>query len=162
MPAPIDDLLVLQHELSDLLKTALAAVRPAVHVLTPADLAGEEDDDKAKTAGAAHPVPAVNVVYLGHKFSTDETRQRSDGRATLIAQLFALEVVTKSVRSLKAGSAARNDGGVLAMRVFKAAVGARLPSAMSPVKFVPGPGPVYRRGMQYLPLVVSVDLGIVK
>lgn len=160
MPAPILDLLVLQDELVELLRTALADMRPAVHILTPADLAADEADNKAP--GPAHPVPAVNVVYLHHKFSPEQDRQRSDGRATLIAQLFALEVVTKSVRSLKAGSAARSGGGVLAMRVFKAAVGARLPSAMGNVKFVPGPGPVYRGGMQYLPLVVSVDLGIVK
>ncbi len=162
MPAPVLNLLVLQDELVDLLKAQLADMQPAVHILTPADLAGEEAEGKDKAPGKAHPVPAVNVVYLGHKFSLDQERQRTDGRATLIAQLFALEVVTKSVRSLKAGSAARNEGGVLAMRVFKAAVGARLPSAMGAVKFVPGPGPAYRGGMQYLPLVVSVDLGIVK
>ena len=161
MPAVLN-LLVLQDELVDLLKTALADVRPAVHVLPPADLAGDEAEGKDRAPGKAHPVPAVNVVYLGHKFSPDQERQRSDGRATLIAQLFALEVVTKSVRSLRAGSAARNDGGELAMRVFKAAVGARLPSGTGNVKFVPGPGPVYRGGMQYLPLVVSVDLGIFK
>lgn len=162
MAAPVLDFLVLQGELEALLKSELADIRPAVHVLTPAALASEETDSKDKAPGKVHPAPAVNVVYLGHKFSSDAARQRTDGRATLIAQLFALEVVTRNVRSLKAGADARSESGLLAMRVFKAAVGARLPSASSTVRFVPGPGPVYQSGLQYLPLLVQVDLGIVK
>ena len=158
MPSPTD-LLVLQGEIVSLLKAQLADMRPEVHVLTPSDLAGEDATD---TKAAAQPAPAVNVVYMAHKFSAAQERQRSDGRATLLAQMFALEVVTRSVRSLKAGSAARAEGGVLAMRVFKAAVGARLPSAAGPLLFVPGPGPVYKSGMQYLPLLVSADLLITK
>jgi hypothetical protein len=156
----VEDFLALQEELADLLKTALVSVRPAVHVLTPADIAGETDTDKV--TAKPQPVPAVNVVYLGHKFSAAQERQRSDGRATLIAQLFALEVVTRNVRSLKSGSAARAEGGVLALRVFKAAVGARLPSASSPLAFIPGPGPTFKNGMQYLPLLVQADLLITK
>jgi hypothetical protein len=162
MPAPITDLLVLQHELAELLRQRLAHLRPAVHILTPADLAAEEAEGKDKAPGKAHPVPAVNVVYLGHKFSASQERQRRDGRATLIAQLIALEVVTRNVSSLKTGSAARSDGGALALAVFKAAVGEQLPSAASPLAFVPGPGPSYRGGMQYLPLVVQADLLITK
>jgi hypothetical protein len=164
MAATPDSLLVLQTELEDLLKHELSHIRPAVHVLAPADLAGETDTDaKATTTkAAAQPVPAVNVVYMGHKFSTAEERQRSDGRALLVAQLFALEVVTRNVRSLKTGSAARADGGELAMSVLKATMGARLPSAAGPLRLLPGPGPVYRNGMQYLPLLVQVDLAIRK
>ena len=101
------------------------------------------------------------VGFCGDTASDDE-RQRSDGRATLIAQLFVLEIVTRNVRSLKTGSAARNGGGVLALQVFKAAVGARLPSAASPLAFIPGPGPTFRNGMQYLPLLVQADLLITK
>jgi hypothetical protein len=159
--AAVEDFLVLQGEITALLKVALADMRPAVHVLTPADLAGEDSAD-SKTTPAAQPTPAVNVVYMGHKFSAAQERQRSDGRATLIAQLFVLEVATRNVRSLKAGSAARADGGALALRVFKAAVGARLPSAASPLMFVPGPGPVFKAGIQYLPLLVQADLLITK
>lgn len=160
MPAPITSLLVLQDELEALLKTRLADIRPAVHVLTPADLGSEGEGEKS--SAKAQPVPAVNVVYLGHKFSATEQRQRSDGRATLLAQLFALEVVTRNVRNLRSGSSARTDGGELALRVFQAVVGERLPSAASPVKFVPGPGPVFRNGMQYLPLICQADLNILK
>jgi hypothetical protein len=162
MLPPITDLLVLQREIAALLTARLAALRPAVHVLTPADLAGEEADAAGKAPGKAHPVPAVNVVYLGNKLSTAQERQRRDGRATLLAQLFALEVVTRNVASLKTGAAARAEGGELAMAVFRAAVGEQLPSAASPLAFVPGPGPTYRAGMQYLPLVVQADLLITK
>lgn len=154
-----NSLLVLQDELVALLTGALASARPAVHVLTPADLAG---DAKGDTTVAKQPTPAVNVVYLGHKPSLATDRQRSDGRGALIAQLYALEVVTRNVRSLKSGDAARADGGVLAMQVLASVMGARLPSAAGVVQLVPGPGPVFRDGMQYLPLLVQVDLLVTK
>lgn len=161
MAAPqITSFTVLQEEIAELLKTALAAEKPSVYILTVPEMAGDTDTDK--TTAKPQPVPAVNVIYLGHKFSAAQERQRSDGRATLIAQLFVLEIVTRNVRSLKTGSAARNDGGELALQVFKAAVGARLPSAASPLAFIPGPGPTFRNGMQYLPLLVQADLLITK
>lgn len=158
MSAPaITSLLVLQDELVDLLKTALADIRPAVHILAQADLASEIDTDKA-AAAAAQPVPAVNIVYMGHRFGDGQDRQRSDGRALLLQQLFVCEVVTRNVRSLKAGSAALADSGAIAARVLLSLMGARLPSAASPLRLKPGPGPVYQGGMQYLPLALDVDL----
>lgn len=152
-------LLVLQDELEDLLKRELQHVGPTVHVFTPADLAGEAKED---STAAKQPTPAVNVVYMGHKPSLAVDRQRADGRAALIAQLFALEVVTRNVRAVKTGAAARAEGGALAMQVLAAVMGARLPSAAGPVQLVPGPGPIYRNGMQYLPLLVQVDLMVSK
>lgn len=159
--AAIANLLVLQDELVAHLARALADVRPAVHILTPSDLASETDTTKAAaktTSAATHPVPAVNVVYMGHRPGATEDRQRSDGRALLLQQLFVCEVVTRNVRSLKAGSAARADGGRLAARVLLALMGTRLPSAASPLRLKQGPGPVYQGGMQYLPLALDVDL----
>lgn len=158
--ANVTNLLVLQAELVDLLKAALADVRPAVHILTPSDLASETDTDKA--TAKPQPVPAVNVVYMGHRFGAGEDQQRTDGKALLMQQLFVAEVVTRSVRSLKAGSAARDEGGALAMRVLFALMGVRLPSANSRLAMRPGPGPVYRNGMQYLPLLVQTSIAIVK
>lgn len=160
MASPVDNLLVLQAELVDLLKTALADVRPAVHILTPSDLASDTDTDKAGTK--THPVPAVNVVYMGHQFGSGPDQQRTDGKALLMQQRFVAEVVTRSVRSLKSGSAARDEGGALAMRVLLALMGAALPSAASRVSIRPGPGPVYRSGMQYLPLLVQTSIAIYK
>lgn len=154
-----DNLLVLQDELEELLKRELADIRPAVHVLTPADVAGEAKED---STAAKQPTPAVNIVYMGHKPSLAADRQRADGRAAVIAQLFALEVVTRNVRAVKTGAAARAEGGALAMQVLTAVMGARLPSAGGPVQLVPGPGPVYRNGMQHLPLLVQVDLMVTK
>lgn len=156
----LTDLLVLQAELVAHLAAELADVRPAVHILTPADLASETDTGRpgAKTTAATHPVPAVNVVYMGHRFGTSETRQRSDGRALLIQQLFAVEVVTRNVAQLKTGADARSEGGKLAARVLLALMGTRLPSAASPLRLMQGPGPVYQGGMQYLPLALDVDL----
>jgi hypothetical protein len=157
-------LLVLQTELAAHLRAALADVRPAVHVLTPGDLAGEEAEGAKTTTptAAAQPVPAVNVVYMGHRFSAREDQQRTDGRALVMQQLLAAEVVTRNVRSLKAGSAARADGGELALRVLQALMGTRLASAAGPLRLVSGPGPVYRSGMQYLTLLAQADVVIRK
>jgi hypothetical protein len=160
MPRPTD-LLVLQAELVTLLTAELADIRPQVHIFTPDDLASEEAD-KPAVAAKAQPVPAVNVVYMGHRFGTGEDQQRTDGQALVMQQLFALEVVTRNVRDLKSGKAARADGGQLAMRVLTAAMGARLPSAATRLALRPGPGPVYRAGMQYLPLMVQASLAITK
>lgn len=142
-----DDLLVLQGEIVELLKAALADVRPAVHVLEPADLASDGESSKLPTA------PAVNVVYMGHRFSDDPNEQRSDGTALMVRQLFVVEVVTRNVASLKAGSAARREGGKLAMQVLRHLMGARLPSASGPLLLKPGPGPVYKSGLQFMPLM---------
>lgn len=147
-------LLVLQHELATLLRSKLPA---DVHVLTPDDLAGE-----GSGPAKVQPVPAVNVVYMGHRFAARPERQRTDGRATLAEQLLCLEVVTRSVRQLQSGSAARDDGGTLAMQAIAAVMGVRLPSAASPLALVAGPGPNYKQGTQYLPLLLQVDLLITR
>ena len=160
MPNPVN-LLVLQDELVDLLKAALANVSPAVHVLTPSDLFGETEQD-GKAAAKVQPVPAVNVVYMGHKFGAEPGQQRTDGKALVMQQLFVAEVVTRNVRTLKTGAAARNDAGPLAMRVMLALMGARLPSASSLVQLRPGPGPMFKGGTQYLPLMCQVSLAVKK
>jgi len=67
-------------------------------------------------------------------------------------------VVTRNVQTLKTGAAARLGGGQLAMHVIDAVMGARLPGAASPLALVAGPGPTYKGGMQYLPLLAQVDL----
>ncbi|MFN3494817.1 MAG: hypothetical protein ACK40L_09935, partial [Hydrogenophaga sp.] len=108
----------------------------------------------------AQPVPAVNVVYMGHRFGAGEDQQRGDGNALLMQQLFVAEVVTRNVRSLKTGAAARNEAGELAMTVLLALMGTKLPSAATKLAFRPGPGPVFRGGMQYMPLLVQATLAI--
>lgn len=157
--AAVDDLLVLQRELAELLTARLAVTAPKVRVLTPADIASEEED---KGKAPVQPAPAVNVVYMGHKFSAATDRQRSDGQAALLAQLLVMEIVTKNVRNLKTGADARNEGGVIAMHVVRTVMGARLPSAAGRLTLIPGPPPVYRGGNQYLHILASVDLQITK
>lgn len=159
MAEPVTDLLVLQRELADLVQSRLGIVMPHVRIFTPADIASEEED---KGKAPVQPVPAVNVVYMGHKFSAAEGRQRSDGKAALLAQLYALEIVTRNVRNLKTGADARNEGGVIAMQVLRSVMGERLPSAAGTLTLIPGPPPVYRNGNQYLHLLLSVDLYILK
>lgn len=157
---PLKNLLVLQDELVAHLNAALSDIRPAVHVLTPSDMAAKTDTKGAVTV--VQPTPAVNVIFMGLRPSTDPTKQRADGRAMLLQQLFVAEVVTRNVTSLKTGSAARNDAGELAAQVLLALMGATLPSAVGVLKILPGIGPVYQGGMQYLPITFEATLQVVK
>lgn len=154
------NLLVLQDELVAHLKAELADIRPSVHILKPSDLASKTDTKGNITV--AQPTPAVNVVLMGMRPSTDPSKQRSDGRAMLIQQLFVAEVVTRNVASLKDGAAARNDAGELAMRVLLALMATKLPSATGFLKIPPGVGPVYQGGMQYLPISIETALLVEK
>jgi phage gp37-like protein len=156
----LTNLLVLQDELVAHLKAELADLRPAVHVLTPSDMASKADTKGVVTL--IQPTPAVNVVFMGSRPSTDADKQRADGRAMLIQQLFVAEVVTRNVRDLKSGAAARNDAGELAARVLLAVMATRLPSAVGLLKILPGPGPVYQGGNQYLPITIETALQVVK
>lgn len=156
----LTNLLVLQDELVAHLKAALADIRPAVHVLAPSDLASKVDTKGVATV--AQPTPAVNVIFLGLRPSTDPNRQRTDGAAMIMQQLFVAEVVTRNVSSLKSGAAARNEAGELAAQVLLALMAAKLPSAIGVLKVLPGPGPVYQGGNQYLAISVEAALSIVK
>ena len=93
---PLTNLLVLQDELVAHLKAALADIRPAVHVLAPSDLASKTDTKGVVTV--VQPTPAVNVIFMGLRPSTDADKQRTDGRAMLLQQLFVAEVVTRTER----------------------------------------------------------------
>lgn len=157
---PLTNLLVLQDELVAHLKAELADIRPAVHVLTPSDMASKTDAKGAVTV--VQPTPAVNVIFMGLRPSTDPSKQRTDGMAMVLQQLFVAEVVTRNVQSLKAGTAARNDVGELAARVLLALMATKLPSAVGVLKILPGLGPVYQGGMQYLPIAIETALHVVK
>lgn len=157
---PLTNLLVLQDELVAHLKAALADIRPAVHVLAPSDLASKTDTKGVVTV--VQPTPAVNVIFMGLRPSTDADKQRADGRAMLLQQLFVAEVVTRNVRDLKTGTAARNEAGELAARVLLALMATKLPSATGVLKIRPGVGPVYQGGNQYLPLTIETALQVVK
>ena len=156
----LTNLLVLQDELVAHLKAALADIRPAVHVLAPSDLASKTDTKGVATV--VQPTPAVNVIFLGLRPSTDPARQRTDGSAMIMQQLFVAEVVTRNVRDLKAGAAARNEAGELAAQVLLALMATKLPSALGVLKILPGPGPVYQGGNQYLPISIETALQVVK
>lgn len=156
----LTNLLVLQDELVAHLKAALADIRPDVHVLTPSDLASKTDTKGVTTI--VQPTPAVNVVFMGFRPGSDPSRQRTDGSAMIMQQLFVAEVVTRNVRNLKAGTAARNEAGELAARVLLAVMATKLPSATGVLKILPGPGPVYQGGNQYLPISIETALQVVK
>lgn len=157
MARSFDDLFVLQRELAAHITAALATAAPGVHVLTPAELGAPESERAAQTH--AQPTPAVNVVYLGHKFPPN---MRVDGKGVVIKQLLVAEVVTRNVRNLTSGADARHDSGALCALVLKACMGERLPSAASLLQARSGPGPSYADGMQFVPLPFEVDLVLTK
>jgi phage gp37-like protein len=154
------NLLVLEEELVAHLKAALADIRPAVNVQALGDLTSKTDTKGVTTV--VQPTPAVNVVFMGLRPSIDPARQRTDGSAMIMQQLFVAEVVTRNVRDLKAGSAARNEAGELAAQVLLALMATKLPSALGVLKILPGPGPVYQAGNQYLPISIETALQVVK
>ena len=156
----LTNLLVLQDELVAHLKAELADIRPAVHVLAPSEM-NSRTASGIETAWT-QPTPAVNVVFLGIRPGTDDNQQLNTGRGLVMQQLFVAEVVTRNVRDLRSGAAARNEAGELAAAVMLALMATKLPSATGVIKILPGPGPVYQNGNQYLPIAIETTLQVVK
>ncbi|TXT37409.1 MAG: hypothetical protein FD135_3640 [Comamonadaceae bacterium] len=142
----LDNLLALEPELMERLRTELAGLTPAVHVLSADDLAGVKEEQQL--------VPAVHVVYQNYRVA--ESRQ--DGKTVLINQTWLAVVVTRNVANLKSSDAARKQAGLISLRVTKALMGFRAASASGPLKLANGPGAGFHKGFGYLPLAFEVDL----
>lgn len=123
----MDNLLQIEAELMARLKEQLADVRPAVHVLTAADLAGVEEEKQL--------TPAVHLVYQRYRV----VESRTDGRAARIAQTWMPVIAVRNTRTTRTGSAARNEAGALAALVTQALMGWQPPSAVKPLQLIPAP-----------------------
>jgi len=145
----LDNLLALEPELMERLRTELTGITPAVHVLSADDLAGVKEEQQL--------VPAVHVVYQNYRV----TETRHDGKAARIKQTWLAVVVTRNVANLKSADAARKQAGLLAGQVTKALMGFKAASASGPLKLASGPGAGFNKGFGYLPLAFEVELALV-
>ena len=136
----------LEPEIVQRLQDQLAALRPAVHVLTAADLT-DVTEDKQLT-------PAVHVVFDRYR----PVEARPDGRAVRVEQTWMVVVAVRSTRALKTGDDARGRAGVLAHHVLQALQGWQAPSALKPLQLAAAPKGGFSAGYQYLPLCFTAEV----
>ncbi len=141
----MDNFLQLEDELTQRLKDRLAVLRPAVHVLGAADLAGVTEEKQL--------TPAVHLVYDRYR----PTESRPDGRAIRIEQTWMAVVAVRNARAVKTGDAARGLAGALAAQVLLALQGWQPPSATKPLQLAPAPKAGFSAGHQYLPLAFVAE-----
>ena len=128
------------------LKEALAGVKPAVHVLTAADLAKVKEENQ--------PTPAVHVVWNGFRV----LQAREDGAAARLDHTWLVVAAVRNVRTLKSGEDARTAAGDLAARAGAALMGYRPPNVAGPMRLAPAPGSgISPAGFMYLPLAFLVE-----
>lgn len=128
------------------LKEALAGVKPAVHVLTAADLAKVKEENQ--------PTPAVHVVWNGFRV----LQAREDGAAARLDHTWLVVAAVRNVRTLQSGQDARVAAGELAARAGAALMGYRPPNVAGPMRLAPAPGSgISAAGFMYLPLAFLVE-----
>ena len=128
------------------LKDALAGVKPAVHVLTAADLAKVKEENQ--------PTPAVHVVWNGFRV----LQAREDGAAARLDHTWLVVAAVRNVRTLQSGQDARAAAGELAARAGAALMGYRPPNVAGPMRLAPAPGSgISPAGFMYLPLAFLVE-----
>lgn len=128
------------------LKEALAGVKPAVHVLTAADLAKVKEENQ--------PTPAVHVVWNGFRV----LQAREDGAAARLDHTWLVVAAVRNVRTLQSGQDARAAAGELAARAGAALMGYRPPNVAGPMRLAPAPGSgISAAGFMYLPLAFLVE-----
>lgn len=128
------------------LKEALAGVKPAVHVLTAADLAKVKEENQ--------PTPAVHVVWNGFRV----LQAREDGAAARLDHTWLVVAAVRNVRTLQSGQDARAAAGELAARAGAALMGYRPPNVAGPMRLAPAPGSgISPAGFMYLPLAFLVE-----
>lgn len=146
--------MLLQENLFDLepailerLRERLAGLQPPVKLLTAADLDGVSENSQF--------TPAVHLIYRG--YSVAETL-RSDNSAARITQEWLAVVATRSQKALRAGDAARENGGAIAMAVCSALMGFKPAGASKPMKLANAPDAGYSAGFHYLPMAFEAEM----
>lgn len=142
----MSSLLILEPELLARLKEQLAPLRPAVHVLSAADLEG--------VAEAQQLTPAVHLIYQGYRV----VQHRADKRLARIEQTWLTVVAVRNVRAVKTGTAARTDAGQLAGAVLLGMLGWKAPSAATGFELANAPPARFSGGHLYLPQAFTTEL----
>lgn len=132
--------MALEPRLVALLKTALAGMSPAVHVLTAAELADVQESKQL--------TPAVHLVYGGYRIDQDI------GSAWRLEHTWYAVTAVRNVATVKSGAAGRQDAGVIATAVALALADARVDGAAEPLTLITPPGPSHSAPYSYLPTAV--------
>lgn len=138
-----NNFLALEPHLVERVKTAVAGMVPAVHVLTSADLADVKEQ--------AQLTPAVHVIYAGYRVA------ESAGTKWRLVHKWLAVAAVRNVANTKSGEAARRDAGLLATKVAMALAGASIPGATKVLEMVTPPPARYASGFQYLPSAFEAE-----
>lgn len=130
----------LEPHLVDLLRTAVAGMSPAVHVLTAAELADVQESKQL--------TPALHVVYGGYRIAEDI------GTAWRLEHTWYAVACCRSAATVRSGQQGRQDAGLLATRAALALADARLPGAAEPLTLITPPAPSHSAPYTYLPTAV--------
>lgn len=129
--------------LVDRLRSAVAHIRPVVHVLTAADL--------SDVAESQQPTPALHVVYRPFRV----LQAREDGRLYHLQHTWLVVSATRNVANTRSGSPARRDASELMALAGGAVAGFVPPGFLRPLKVTTPPAPGHHAGFQYLPLAFT-------
>lgn len=140
-----NNFLAIEPQLVARLKEALADLRPAVFVLTEADLAGVKE--------SAQHVPAVHVIWNG--FGVAEANTLGT-RARLVHTWLCVAAV-RNVGDVRSGAAARQEAGELLARAGGVLMGFKPQGAITPLRLAPGPRSWASKGYLYVPLAFNVE-----
>lgn len=100
------------------------------------------------------PMPAVFVVLDG----VDVLESAAQGRQARLGQRWLVVAAARNVARLQSGEDARDEVGPVADVVLGALMGWQPDGVCAPLGLVPGPAPIYRDGVFYLPLAFRLEL----
>ena len=142
--AEANDFSQLEGHIVELLKTAVAGMKPAVQVLTAADLADVKE--------ARQQVPALHVISDGF-----DPQPEADPRLLRLVHRWYVVAAVSNVAAQRTGQAARRAAGPLLARAMSALLGERLPGAAKPMQAVRAPRGSFSAGYFYLPSAWTVE-----
>lgn len=126
------------------LQAAVAPLRPAVHVLTAADLAGVLEEKQL--------VPAVHVLFGGL------SPKEAVGPDTRVECTWQTVVAVRNVAAQRKGATQRADAGELLQAVYAALAGWKPAGQCKPLELTPGAASGYSAGFFYLTLTWRTEL----
>ncbi|MEG0976308.1 MAG: hypothetical protein RSD57_14535 [Comamonas sp.] len=139
----VNDFMALEPHIVALVQKAVQGMKPAVHVLTAADLADVKE--------SAQKAPAIHVIYGGYVVTED---LRVTWR---LRHKWYVVAAVRNVAKQRTGEAARAEAGSLGAGVAAALAGASLPGAATGLSLVTPPAARYSAGFQYIPSAFEVE-----
>lgn len=135
--AHANNFMALEQPLLQLLRDAVQGRKPAVHVLSAADLAEVKE--------AAQKTPALHLIYAGFAVVEDM------GTAWRLEHTWYAVAAVRNVAAVRSGQAARQEAGPLVTLAVAALAGSKPAGATKALKLITPPKPRYTAGYQYIP-----------